>query len=144
MKKFLSIALICAVAVVCFAACGGNEKAPEATQTAAEAIPVATEEAKKSVEPTVELGKFTVVENDTYSDTELIVTVTNNDDEAKAYEIKIDAFSEDGTVIESDTVTTPKIEAGQKSEVVAFALVDKKNVEALKTADYSVASVVEK
>lgn len=89
----------------------------------------------------VTLGEFAVIEGEFTAETVLPVTVTNQLDEAKSYTIQIEAVGEDGTRIQDDTVYANNLGANQTQEFEAFQLVTSDQVEALRNAEFRIASV---
>lgn len=89
----------------------------------------------------VSLGNFTVKDNGFYSDTSLVVTVTNKAAEMRSYMVSIEAVKSDGTRIGRDTVYATQLKSGQKVELTAFTYINQDEIALYKNAKFKVLTV---
>ena len=96
-----------------------------------------TEEVLKNVD--VNMGTF-VVTTDEYgfSETKLVVNVTNNASEKKSYNIEIEAVATDGSRIDIDYIYANDLGAGQSQEFEIFTYVDDADLEAMQSATFEI------
>ncbi|MBD8080420.1 DUF3824 domain-containing protein [Cellulosimicrobium arenosum] len=87
---------------------------------------------------TLEWGEFTASDDDGWVETELPVTVTNNADEAKMYDMDVQALDADGKVIDEDFLYTDTLEPGESETVTVFDFVLPEDVDALKAATFEI------
>lgn len=101
----------------------------------------ATDELLKN-DVTVEIGKFSAVEGD-YGivKTKLPVKLTNKNKEAKSYNIKIEAVSNDGTRVDESTVYVTSLGSGQSVDEEAFTYIASDKLEDVKNAKFKVLTV---
>lgn len=90
---------------------------------------------------TVEIGKFTVIEDEYWSDTELPVTVKNKSDEKKSFSITIEAVDSQGNRIDTDTIYVNDLSEGQSQEFTIFKYVSSDNSKTYKKATFRVIEV---
>lgn len=117
-----------------------DEAAAELDETINKATGDATEELLEN-DVTVELGTFTISEQDYYTETSLPITVTNKNAEAKTYSVQIEAVDANGQRVADYTVYTNNLGSGQTENLKAFEYVESEKVEALKTATFKIVSV---
>ncbi len=89
----------------------------------------------------VTFGRFTAKEDTFFTTTELTVTLQNKSKDSRSFSVDIEAVSDDGTRITTDTVYVSSLGAGQKQNFKAFTLVSSDMVDALKKASFRVVSV---
>lgn len=96
-----------------------------------------TEEVLKNVD--VSIGKFEVVTDEYgYSDTKLVVKVTNKTNEKKSFNIEIEAVSSNGNRIETDYIYATNLSAGQSQSFNIFEYVNDENLQAMKNAKFNI------
>lgn len=117
-----------------------DEATAEIDQTIDKASGDATEELLQN-DVNVELGAFTVSEQDYYTETSLPVTVTNKNAESKTYSIQIEAVDASGERIADYTVFTNNLGSGQSENLKAFEYVESEKVDSLKSATFKIVSV---
>ncbi|MGW6226026.1 hypothetical protein ACWFQT_02830 [Cellulosimicrobium cellulans] len=87
----------------------------------------------------VEFGTFEGTADELgWVESSLPVTFTNTSDEPLTFDIDVDAFAADGTVIESDWAYSETLEPGASETVEIFDFIDAENLEAMKTATFEV------
>lgn len=89
----------------------------------------------------VDFGKFESDDAEYFATTKLNVRVTNKAEEKKSYTIKVEAVSEDGTRIDTDTVYANDLNAGQAQNLEAFTLISSDKIEQFKKATFKVVEV---
>lgn len=96
-----------------------------------------TEEVLKNVD--VNMGTFEVTTDEYgFSETKLVVNVTNNASEKKSYNIEIEAVSADGSRIDTDYIYANDLGAGQSQEIEIFTYVDDADLEAMQSATFEI------
>lgn len=96
-----------------------------------------TEEVLKNVD--VNMGTFEVTTDEYgFSETKLVVNVTNNASEKKSYNIEIEAVSADGSRIDTDYIYANDLGAGQSQEFEIFTYVDDADLEAMQSATFEI------
>ena len=96
-----------------------------------------TEEVLKKVD--VNIGSFEVTTDEYgFSETKLVVNITNNASEKKSYNIEIEAVATDGSRIETDYIYANNLGAGQRQEFEIFTYVDDADLESMKSATFKV------
>ena len=96
-----------------------------------------TEEVLKKVD--VNMGTFEVTTDEYgFSETKLVVNVTNNASEKKSYNIEIEAVATDGSRIDTDYIYANNLGAGQSQEFEIFTYVDDADLEAMKSATFEI------
>lgn len=96
-----------------------------------------TEEVLKKVD--VNIGGFEVTTDEYgFSETKLVVNITNNASEKKSYNIEIEAVATDGSRIDTDYIYANNLGAGQRQEFEIFTYVDDADLESMKSATFKV------
>lgn len=96
-----------------------------------------TEEVLKNVD--VNMGTFEVTTDEYgFSETKLVVNVTNNASEKKSYNIEIEAVAADGSRISTDYIYANDLGAGQSQEFEIFTYVDDADLEAMQSATFEI------
>lgn len=96
-----------------------------------------TEEVLKKVD--VNIGSFEVTTDEYgFSETKLVVNITNNASEKKSYNIEIEAVATDGSRIDTDYIYANNLGAGQRQEFEIFTYVDDADLESMKSATFKV------
>lgn len=96
-----------------------------------------TEEVLKNVD--VNMGTFEVTTDEYgFSETKLVVNVTNNASEKKSYNIEIEAVAADGSRIDTDYIYANDLGAGQSQEFEIFTYVDDADLEAMQSATFKI------
>lgn len=96
-----------------------------------------TEEVLRNVD--VNMGTFEVTTDEYgFSETKLVVNVTNNASEKKSYNIEIEAVSADGSRIDTDYIYANDLGAGQSQEFEIFTYVDDADLEAMQSATFEI------
>jgi len=96
-----------------------------------------TEEVLKNVD--VNMGTFEVTTDEYgFSETKLVVNVTNNASEKKSYNIEIEAVATDGSRIDTDYIYADDLGAGQSQEFEIFTYVDDADLEAMQSATFEI------
>lgn len=96
-----------------------------------------TEEVLKKVD--VNIGSFEVKTDEYgFSETKLVVNITNNASEKKSYNIEIEAVAADGSRIDTDYIYANNLGAGQRQEFEIFTYVDDADLESMKSATFKV------
>jgi hypothetical protein len=101
---------------------------------------------KKALEDDVEikLGSFTAKKISTYrNETGMKVTVKNTGDTSHSYYFKVVAKKSSGTQIDSDSVYTKTLSAGESAEFTVFDYVYSSDIEDMKKAEFSIESLSE-
>lgn len=94
-----------------------------------------TEEVLKNVD----MGTFEVTTDEYgFSETKLVVNVTNNASEKKSYNIEIEAVATDGSRIDTDYIYANDLGAGQSQEFEIFTYVDDADLEAMQSATFEI------
>ncbi len=97
-----------------------------------------TEEILKKVD--VNIGTLEVVTSEYgYSDTKLVVKVTNKSGEKKSFDITIEAVDADGTRLDTDDLYANDLAAGQSQSFNLFTYISEDKLEAMKTATFKIA-----
>ena len=95
---------------------------------------------KKDVD--VNIGKLNVTTDDYgYSDSELVVTVTNKSKEKKSFTIHIEAVDNTGKRIDDDYVYANDLNSGQTQDFKIFTLVSSEKLEQMKSAEFKIIDV---
>ena len=95
---------------------------------------------KKDVD--VNIGKLNVTtEEYGYSDSELVVTVTNKSKEKKSFTIHIEAVDNTGKRIDDDYVYANDLNSGQTQDFKIFTLVSSEKLEQMKSAEFKIIDV---
>lgn len=95
---------------------------------------------KKDVD--VNIGKLNVTTyEDGYSDSELVVTVTNKSKEKKSFTIHIEAVDNTGKRIDDDYVYANDLNSGQTQDFKIFTLVSSEKLEQMKSAEFKIIDV---
>ena len=96
-----------------------------------------TEEVLKNVD--VNMGTFEVTTDEYgFSETKLVVNVTNNASEKKSYNIEIEAVAADGSRISTHYICANDLGAGQSQEFEIFTYVDDADLEAMQSATFEI------
>lgn len=96
-----------------------------------------TEEVLKNVD--VNMGTFEVTTDEYgFSETKLVVNVTNNASEKKSYNIEIEAVAADGSRISTDYIYANDLGAGQSQEFEIFTYVDDADLEEMQSATFEI------
>ena len=96
-----------------------------------------TEEVLKNVD--VNMGTFEVTTDEYgFSETKLVVNVTNKASEKKSYNIEIEAVATDGSRIDTDYIYANDLGAGQSQEFEIFTYVDDADLEAMRSATFEI------
>ena len=96
-----------------------------------------TEEVLKNVD--VNMGTFEATTDEYgFSETKLVVNVTNNASEKKSYNIEIEAVATDGSRIDTDYIYANDLGAGQSQEFEIFTYVDDADLEAMQSATFEI------
>lgn len=96
-----------------------------------------TEEVLKNVD--VNMGTFEVTTDEYgFSETKLVVNVTNNASKKKSYNIEIEAVATDGSRIDTDYIYANDLGAGQSQEFEIFTYVDDADLEAMQSATFEI------
>lgn len=74
-----------------------------------------------------------------YSDTKLVVKVTNKSGEKKSFDITIAAVDADGTRLDTDDLYANDLAAGQSQSFNLFTYISEDKLEAMKTATFKIA-----
>jgi uncharacterized membrane protein (UPF0136 family) len=97
-----------------------------------------TEEILKKVD--VNIGTLEVVTSEYgYSDTKLVVKVTNKSGEKKSFDITIEAVDADGTRLDTDELYANDLASGQSQSFNLFTYISEDKLEAMKTATFKIA-----
>lgn len=95
---------------------------------------------KKDVD--VNIGKLNVTTDEYgYSDSELVVTVTNKSKEKKSFTIHIEAVDNTGKRIDDDYVYANDLNSGQTQDFKIFTLVSSEKLEHMKSAEFKIIDV---
>lgn len=95
---------------------------------------------KKDVD--VNIGKLNVTTDEYgYSDSELVVTVTNKTKEKKSFTIHIEAVDNTGKRIDDDYVYANDLNSGQTQDFKIFTLVSSEKLEQMKSAEFKIIDV---
>ena len=95
---------------------------------------------KKDVD--VNIGKLNVTTDEYgYSDSELVVTVTNKSKEKKSFTIHIEAVHNTGKRIDDDYVYANDLNSGQTQDFKIFTLVSSEKLEQMKSAEFKIIDV---
>ena len=95
---------------------------------------------KKDVD--VNIGKLNVTTDEYgYSDSELVVTVTNKSKEKKSFTIHIEAVDNTGKRIDDDSVYANDLNSGQTQDFKIFTLVSSEKLEQMKSAEFKIIDV---
>ena len=95
---------------------------------------------KKDVD--VNIGKLNVTPDEYgYSDSELVVTVTNKSKEKKSFTIHIEAVDNTGKRIDDDYVYANDLNSGQTQDFKIFTLVSSEKLEQMKSAEFKIIDV---
>lgn len=95
---------------------------------------------KKDVD--VNIGKLNVTTDEyDYSDSELVVTVTNKSKEKKSFTIHIEAVDNTGKRIDDDYVYANDLNSGQTQDFKIFTLVSSEKLEQMKSAEFKIIDV---
>ena len=95
---------------------------------------------KKDVD--VNIGKLNVTTDEYgYSDSELVVTVTNKSKEKKSFTIHIEAVDNTGKRIDDDYVYANDLNSGQTQDFKIFTLVSSEILEQMKSAEFKIIDV---
>ena len=95
---------------------------------------------KKDVD--VNIGKLNVTTDEYgYSDSELVVTVTNKSKENKSFTIHIEAVDNTGKRIDDDYVYANDLNSGQTQDFKIFTLVSSEKLEQMKSAEFKIIDV---
>ena len=95
---------------------------------------------KKAVD--VNIGKLNVTTDEYgYSDSELVVTVTNKSKEKKSFTIHIEAVDNTGKRIDDDYVYANDLNSGQTQDFKIFTLVSSEKLEQMKSAEFKIIDV---
>ena len=76
-----------------------------------------------------------------YSDSELVVTVTNKTKEKKSFTIHIEAVDNTGKRIDDDYVYANDLNSGQTQDFKIFTLVSSEKLEQMKSAEFKIIDV---
>ena len=92
-----------------------------------------------NTEVDVKLGDFEVTEGDYgLTNTKLTVTVTNNTNETKSFNIQIEAVDENGNRINQDYIYANNLTAGQSQNFDLFQYVSSEQIDAMKNATFNI------
>lgn len=95
---------------------------------------------KKDVD--VNIGKLNVTTDEYgYSDSELVVTVTNKSKEKKSFTIHLEAVDNTGKRIDDDYVYANDLNSGQTQDFKIFTLVSSEKLEQMKSAEFKIIDV---
>lgn len=95
---------------------------------------------KKDVD--VNIGKLNITTDEYgYSDSELVVTVTNKSKEKKSFTIHIEAVDNTGKRIDDDYVYANDLNSGQTQDFKIFTLVSSEKLEQMKSAEFKIIDV---
>lgn len=95
---------------------------------------------KKDVD--VNIGKLNVTTDEYgYSDSELVVTVTNKSKEKKSFTLHIEAVDNTGKRIDDDYVYANDLNSGQTQDFKIFTLVSSEKLEQMKSAEFKIIDV---
>lgn len=119
-----------------------DEAAAEFDETINKATGDSTEELLEN-DVTVELGAFTVSEQDYYVETSLPITVTNRNAEAKTYSIQVEAVDSNGERLGDYTLFTNNLGSGQAENLKAFEFIESERVDSFKNATFKIVSVAQ-
>lgn len=89
----------------------------------------------------VELGDFEVEKDSYFTNTKLMVKVTNKLDEKKSFSIHIEAVDENGTRLSEDYIYANNLNAGQSQNFETFKFVESDKVPQLKDAIFKILEV---
>lgn len=96
-----------------------------------------TEEVLKKVD--VNIGSLEVVTDEYgYSDTKLIVKVTNKSGEKKSFDITIEAVGADGSRLNTDYIYANNLADGQSQSFELFTYISNDQLEAMKSATFKI------
>ncbi len=99
-----------------------------------------TEEVLKNVD--IDMGSFEVITDEYgFSETKLVVNVTNKANERKSYNIEIEAVATDGSRIDIDYIYANNLGAGQSQNFDIFTYVSSEDLEAMQNATFDVVEV---
>ncbi len=95
---------------------------------------------KKDVD--VNIGKLNVTTDEYgYSDSELVVAVTNKSKEKKSFTIHIEAVDNTGKRIDDDYVYANDLNSGQTQDFKTFTLISSEKLEQMKSAEFKIIDV---
>lgn len=95
---------------------------------------------KKDVD--VNIGKLNITTDEYgYSDSELVVTVTNKSKEKKSFTMHIEAVDNTGKRIDDDYVYANDLNSGQTQDFKIFTLVSSEKLEQMKSAEFKIIDV---
>lgn len=96
-----------------------------------------TEEVLKKVD--VNIGTLEVVTDEYgYSETKLVVKVTNKSGEKKSFDITIEAVSADGSRLDTDYIYANALADGQSQNFELFTYISDDQLEAMKSATFKI------
>lgn len=96
-----------------------------------------TEEVLKNVD--VKFGTFEVITDEYgYSDTKLVVKITNTSNEKKSFNFTIEAISNDGSRIDTDYIYANNLSAGQSQNFDIFTYVSDDKLDDMKSATFNI------
>ena len=96
-----------------------------------------TEEVLKKVD--VNIGTLEVVTDEYgYSETKLVVKVTNKSGEKKSFDITIEAVSADGSRLDTDYIYANNLADGQSQNFELFTYISDDQLEAMKSATFKI------
>lgn len=96
-----------------------------------------TEEVLKNVD--VSIGNFEVITDEYgFTDTKLVVIVTNKSDETKSFDLNIEAISSAGIRIDTDYIYANNLAPGQSQSFDIFEYVETDKLESMKSATFNV------
>lgn len=87
----------------------------------------------------VNIGNFEVKTDEYgFSETKLIVKLTNNSDEQQSFDIEIEAVDSEGNRIDSETIYASDLASGQSQSFDIFEFIEDENIDAMKNAKFKV------
>ncbi|MGN1342320.1 MAG: DUF4190 domain-containing protein [Bacilli bacterium] len=96
-----------------------------------------TEEVLKNVD--VNIGTFEVTTDEYgFTDTKLVVKITNTSNEKKSFNFTIEAVASDGSRIDTDYIYANDLSAGQSQSFNLFTYVNNDKLEEIKSATFNI------
>lgn len=96
-----------------------------------------TEEVLKNVD--VNIGTFEVTTDEYgFTDTKLVVKITNTSNEKKSFDFTIEAVASDGSRIDTDYIYASNLSAGQSQSFNLFTYVSSDKIEEIKSATFNI------
>jgi hypothetical protein len=120
----------------------GAVAAPLGQTSAPKAAPARSDAARAKEPAKVKIGALRLAYDDMgLTRTSLPITVTNNTNQTRSFDVKVVAKSPEGNKITSDTATAANLRPGQSAQVQVLEIVNQKLIDELKQATFEVAEI---